>query len=133
CPERSDETRAQPGAGIQVDARASTSSAIFAGSSVEFTARTMSISASRRTTRADSAACSVRSRAAKSAVATGRRAGTRWILPCCLRAGLERLERARLAGAIRLVGGGPQVKASANIACGCKCLPHQSFMAYDHG
>src|SRR3954469_296983 len=51
CPDRSDETTAQHGAGTQVAARSTTSSAIFAGSRVVLTARTMSSSASRRSTR----------------------------------------------------------------------------------
>jgi len=50
-PERSAATTAQHGAGIQVAARSTMSSAILSGSSVVLTARTMSRSASRRSTR----------------------------------------------------------------------------------
>jgi hypothetical protein len=52
---RSVETTAQHGAGSQVAARATSSSAIFGGSSVALTARTMSTSAARRSTRLRSA------------------------------------------------------------------------------
>jgi len=55
CPLRSAQTTAQHGVGNHVDARSTMSSAIFGGSSVVLTARTMSMSASRRSMRLRSA------------------------------------------------------------------------------
>jgi len=65
-PERSDETTAQHGAGTHVDPRSTISSAIFAGSRVVLTARTISMSASRRSTRLRSARWKTRNLVARS-------------------------------------------------------------------
>ena len=61
-----DETTAQQGAGSQVEPRSTISSAIFTGSSVVLTARTISMSASRRSTRLRSARWKTRNRVARS-------------------------------------------------------------------
>lgn len=65
-PARSDETIAQHGAGTHVAARSTMRSAIFGGSSVVFTVRTTSTSASRRSTRLRRARWNTRSFAARS-------------------------------------------------------------------